>query len=217
MSTQRSQGIRPAIGPAVGIPDGATRPSRLSPLTSGARLGLRIAMAGLASGWLVLLATGCGGGGSSSGPTAPTIANVAGNWTGTYAAESASGCGCVGDLFQTIIGVPLTLTMEIQQNGSTFEGRLTDEDGVWCDLEGTVGSEAFNAEFTSCSETDPGEVECRNGIQRYVAWGRTTLQGTVIGNRMTGTVLEEDECFTSNKDEFLGVLTVRLGIDLQRG
>jgi hypothetical protein len=107
--------------------------------------------------------------------------------------------------------------MEISQNGSTFDGRLTDEDGVWCDLEGTVGSETFTAEFTTCSETDPGEVECVNGNRRYVAWGHTTLQGAVMGNRMTGTIFEDDECFTSNKGEFLGVLSVQLEIELHRG
>jgi len=217
MPTQRSQGIRPAVVPAAGTPSGAMRPSLLSPLMSVARLGLRIATVGLACVWLVSLSTGCGGGGGGSGPTAPTIAAIAGNWTGTYAAESASGCGCVADLFQTTIGLPFTLSMEISQDGSTFEGRLTDEEGVWCDLEGTVGSEAFNAEFTDCSETDPGDVECLNGNRRYVAWGQTTLQGTVIGNRMTGTVLEDDECFNSNTGAYIGVLSVRLGIELQRG
>jgi hypothetical protein len=166
---------------------------------------------------LVVLSPGCGGSsGGGSGPTAPTIANIAGSWAGTYALESASGCGCVGDLFQTVIGVTLPLTLEIAQDGATFEGRVTDEEGVWCDLEGTVGSETFTASFTTCSDPDPGEVECLNGNRRNLIWGDTAIQGTVIGNRMTGTVLEEDECYNSNTGVLIGTLSVELGIELQR-
>ena len=167
---------------------------------------------------LVLIALGCGGSsGGSTSPTAPTIAEMAGNWTGTYAAESASGCGCVANLLQTIVGVRVPFSMQISQNGATFEGRLTDEEGVWCDLEGTVSSGTFSASFTTCSEPDPGEVECPNGSRRNLVWGHTTVEGTVIGNQMTGTVFEEDECYNSNNGEYIGMVSVQLGIELQRG
>ena len=167
---------------------------------------------------LVLTALGCGGsGGGSTSPTAPSLNELAGNWTGTYAVESASGCGCVANLLQTIVGVRAPLSMEISQNGAAFEGRLTDEEGVWCGIEGTVGAGTFSASFTTCSEPDPGEVECPNGTRRYLAWGTTTVEGTVIGNQVTGTIFEEDECYHSGNGEFIGMVSVQLDIELQRG
>lgn len=217
MSIQRFQGLRPASTLSAVIPSGEVRLSLPSPFTMVTTVGRRIAVLGTACVWLVTLATGCGGGGGGSGPTAPSIADIAGNWTGTYTTDAASGCGCVAELVQSTIGLPSALSMEVSQNGTTFEGRLTDEEGVWCDLEGTVGSQAFDAEFTACSEEDPGEVECLNGNRLYVAWGHTALQGNVIGNRITGTVLEDDECFNSDTGEYIGVLSVQLGIEMQRG
>lgn len=217
MSTLQFRGVPSVSVPATGISGVAARPSLLSPLILLASFGRCTPRFALACVLLCSIATGCGGSGGGSGPTAPTIANVAGVWTGTYMAESASGCGCVSELIEPTIGAPFTLSMEISQSGSTFQGRLTDEDGVWCDLEGTVGSEAFNAEFTNCSQTDPGEVECLNGNRRYVAWGTTTLRGTVMGDRMTGTIFEDDECFDSDTTDHIGVLSVQLGFALQRG
>ena len=169
---------------------------------------------------LVLIAFGCsggGGGGGSTSPTAPTLNELAGNWTGTYAVESASGCGCVANLLQTIVGVRAPLSMEISQNGAAFEGRLTDEEGVWCDIEGTVGAGTFSASFTTCSEPDPGEVECPNGARRNLVWGHTTVEGTIVGNRITGTVFEEDECYQSGNGNFIGMVSVQLDLELQRG
>jgi hypothetical protein len=171
---------------------------------------------------LIFLNSGCGGGGGSGGgavgPTAPTIADVAGNWYGSFALESATGCGCIGSAVQLAIGLSFESTMEISQSGAAAQGRwISPGAAEWCDFAGTVGSESLHAEATGCMTVEETDVECMNGNRRDLHWAGATLQATVFGNDMNGTLVETWDCFHSHTGEPKGTLTLNGRIEQERG
>jgi len=171
---------------------------------------------------LIFLNSGCGGGGGSGGggggPTAPTIADVAGSWAGELTLESATGCGCVGSLFQLFVGISEDYTMEISQDGAAIQSTWTSvETGEWCRFTGTVGSESFRAEGTGCLTEEELDVECLNGNRRDLEWTGSTWQGTVLANEITGTFDETWDCFDSATNDAKGTLTLAGSFSQTRG
>jgi hypothetical protein len=177
---------------------------------------LRRLVLGIASvsAFIVLISSGCGGGsggggGGPVGPTAPTIADVAGNWSGTLTLNSATGCGCVGTATQFVIGLAIESTMDITQNGTAISGVLTSGwSGELCDFEGTVGSESLSAEATRCESGEWTDVECLNGNRIDLHWAGATLQASVFGNNLDGTVIESWDCSNSKTGAPTGTLVL---------
>lgn len=171
---------------------------------------------------LIFLNSGCGGGsgggGGSVGPTAPTIADVAGSWTGSYTLESATGCGCVGSITQLLVGLTVASNTEISQSGSAIQGTLTSPwSAELCEFTGTVGSESIGAEATGCVIEEYPGMECPDGQRRDLYWSSATLQATAFGNDMNGTLVESWDCFHSGNGQPKGTLTLQGRIEQRRG
>lgn len=171
---------------------------------------------------LVLFNFGCGGGsgggGGGGGPTAPTIADVDGYWSGSLTLESVGGCSCIGSVLQLFVGLAEESFIDISQSGSAIQGRWTSQgSGEWCDVTGTVGSESLSVEATSCVTEVITEVECLNGALRDLHWTGATLQATVFGNDMSGTAIETWDCSNSKNGEPAGTLTLQGRTQHKRG
>ena len=171
---------------------------------------------------VVLLVSGCGGGGGDGGgavgPTAPTIADVSGSWSGSYTLESATGCGCIGATTQLLIGLAVTSSTEISQNGTAIQGTWKSPwTAELCDFEGTVGSESLNAEATGCVLEEYLDMECPNGSRRDLHWSSSTLQATALGNDMNGTLMESWDCSDGRTGEPKGTLILHGRIQQRRG
>ena len=118
---------------------------------------------------LSLVALSCGGGSSSpTAPSAPTIAQVAGVYTGTSTLTSVSGGECVGTLFQSAVGAVSAFTAGVTQMGSTLSATVTSQTtGISCSYSGTAGSSAVTLNLTTC-QIDTLVYECAGGVRRRV-------------------------------------------------
>jgi len=161
--------------------------------------------------------SGGGGDGGGGGPTEPTIAQMGGVWSGVSNLKSATGCGCIGAAYQTIIGFTANYTAQINQSGSAITARTTNnETGLWCDSTGTVGSETFALNAVECAAGSL-RLTCQNGNMRDLFLVSAGLQGSVFGNNASGTTSETWNCFNSKTGAAAGVLTLQAEFKLNRG
>lgn len=179
---------------------------------------LRLFICGGAVVVLVVAGGGCGGSSGGGSPTEPpAVLQVAGTWTGTSTLESAAGCGCVGEAFEILAGLPFPQVMQIVQNGSSIQGQLgTDENA--CEFSGTVGSQSLSATYESCGAgTNIEGFECLNGNRRDLVFTGGRLEATVTGNDMNGSQVETVDCFHPTSGEKLGAMRVEGRLSLRRG
>ena len=142
---------------------------------------------------------------------------MAGVWSGVHTLESSTGCGCVSDVFRSNIGNTLTVTDEIFQNGTSINGRTTDNsNGAWCDFTGLVGSSYFSMNFTRCSGIFL-PIQCANGNLRWLVQFAGGREGNVTGSTATGTQTTKYNCFSAKNLDPIGVLTWRAGFKANKG
>lgn len=164
---------------------------------------------------LLVALPGCGGGGGG-GPTAPSTANVAGLWVGVQTLTGASGCGCVGSIYRSLIGFTTNYTAQINQTGPSITARSTNtETGLWCDSTGTVGSETFTLNAVNCA-AEGFRMTCLNGQKRDLFMVSASSQGTVSGNRASGTGSETWNCYNSWTGASAGVLNLQTTFQMDR-
>jgi hypothetical protein len=171
---------------------------------------------------LTVIAVGCGGssGGGGGSPTEPpTVAQVAGNWTGTTTLQSATGCGCVSDAFSIFVGLPFAETAQISQNGSAIQGQI-GQGADACDFTGTVGTQSLSATVSGCPDGTFPEIqdfECLNGNIRDLVLTGETIEATVSGDQINGTTVETVDCFHGTSGEPLGTMRLVASLALRRG
>jgi len=172
-----------------------------------------------------MLASACGG---SSSPTAPSIAQVGGAWTGLVTQTSVSGGECVGVLFQSSNGASDRFTASITQDGSSLTASASSQTaGHSCVYTGTAGSSSVSLNATFCQPSSV-RLQCANGALRDIylvgGMGETgspgvsrRITGTVSGNTLSGTIGETWNVFVSGAStNSLGVLVVNNSFTLSR-
>lgn len=128
-----------------------------------------------------LLAVSCG----SSTPTAPSVAQVGGVWTGPVTQTGATGGECLG-LFQLSTGASTPFTLAITQTASALTATASAQaSGQSCSYTGTAGSNNLSLNATSCQPVG-FQVTC-NFLARDVVLVSRSVTATVGGNTMTGT------------------------------
>lgn len=131
---------------------------------------------------LTILLASCGGGGGGGVPTMPStptpvpVANVAGNWSGTYTITScgqsdaftdANFCGTLGN-------APLPMTLVLTQAGSTVSGTLA-QGTIATPVTGTV--DASSHLFISGSTVYSGTM-----LVETVGWNTAVTGSTMSGS-----------------------------------
>lgn len=144
-----------------------------------------------------LALTACGGGDSNNGtstpttPSAPTIAQVGGVWTGSVVQTSASGGDCVGPFFQQSNGASDRYTVTISQSGTFLTATASSQtSGSSCTYSGTAGSNTLALNFLDCQSGAAYRVTCAGGFQRDIYLRARSITGTVSGNVINGTTGE---------------------------
>jgi hypothetical protein len=155
-------------------------------------------------GGVVVLACGCG----SDSPAAPSIAQVAGVWTGTATLTAALGGECVGPIFQRGAGIPSALTASITQNGSALTATVTSQGtGAACTYSGTAGGSVLTLNMTSC-QLGAFRLQCSNGAVRDISLLTEAINGTAIGSQITGTASETWNTYLAGTAVPVGVLNL---------
>jgi hypothetical protein len=159
---------------------------------------------------LLMSMAACNGGNST--PTAPSIAQVSGVWTGTVTQTSASGGECVGTLFAGSNGVSSPFTVSITQSGSSLNATASSQTtGQSCTYTGTAGSNTIALNVTTCTPV-AFQIRCANNAVRDIYLVTRSVTGTLNGNMISGTTGETWNVFASGTTtNGLGVLVVNNG------
>jgi len=182
------------------------------------RLSWKITTGSVAAASALLVFSWACGGGGNRGPTAPSFADVSGEWSGRTTLEAASGCGCLSDNFADVIGIDKYTVWDISQNGAAIQGRFWDDwFWSWCDVTGTVGSESFHAESTSCEQEEVERTCDENGVRRDLVLASISWQGTVGDIYVTGNWVMTWDCFNPRNGKAKGALTLGGPFSIHRG
>jgi hypothetical protein len=146
----------------------------------------------------------CGG---NTAPTAPSIAQIGGVWTG-LASQSSVSSGQCSDFF--VNGAASSYTLSVTQTGSTLAATGSSQlTGIQCSYTGSAGSNTVTLNATSCS-TSAYQVTC-NGAARDIFLAALSITATISGNAMIGTADETWNVFPrGNTTNGLGMLMVDL-------
>lgn len=150
------------------------------------------------------------GGGSSSGPTAPTptTVQVAGVWSVTETITSMSGGECFAAVFQSLVGTVSRGTMQVSQSGASLTATFTyDSSGASCSYQGTAGASSIALNLVSCTASDILGATCPNSTARRDLRVQTGgINATVNGNTATGTSAETYNVLVANTGSAVGTL-----------
>ena len=174
---------------------------------------MRAAIAGLVCAWLTLAATvsvGCGG-----APSAPSVVQVAGHWTGTAKISSVIGGDCMYPSYAALIGYEIPFQLDLQQSGSV----LSSSDGSGCSASGSIDGNRFtlNGDARTCSaDSGLSFVICANGTAIDIHPMSHVTTGVVSGNSMTGEWTQIDAIYAFGKPTLLDNLTVTVTFSATR-
>lgn len=131
---------------------------------------------------LALLVASCG----SETPTAPSIAQVAGVYTGSLRTTAVTGGECLGAALQGSIGTSSPITASFTQNGAAISATIASQaTGLNCSLSGTADSSTIALTLTSC-QAGNFSVACGTGGRLALVVGGSAT-GTASGSTITGT------------------------------
>ncbi len=168
---------------------------------------------------LAVLGLHCGGDSTSpTTPSTPTIAQVAGDWTGTTTLTSVIGGECVGTVFQTMLGLPFPFTAAVTQTGSTLSATVTlDITATTCSYSGTAGSNTVTLNVTSCEVGGSfRRLPCAGGVVRDMQLIGGSITGTVSGNTVSGTLAEMWNIFVGPTSVSVEPLTLNSTFSISR-
>lgn len=161
---------------------------------------------------------GCSGGGGSSPTESPTVANVAGRWTGTSLGTVTHGPSCIGT------GQPTPSEATISQNGPAINLSITLNRTVTCEFLGTVGettiSWAPNPVQANASCLGSRGVPCLTGGRiRFIDIKNRTgapLAGTVVGDRISVAGIGISDVTDSATGQLIDTLETNIRVELTR-
>ena len=158
-------------------------------------------------GTLVVSSTACENSGySPTAPTAPTGPSLfapqfSGNWTGTAVMTQVSpvvGGECVQDALQGQVGTAAgtdNVTIRVTQDAQNLTARLSSAStGLSCSYKGTVALNALALDAASC-DAPKLLLRCENGSVRELQLLGSTLQGTMTGGQIDGTMANSYNVF----------------------
>ena len=157
---------------------------------------------------------GCGG----STPSAPSIPQVAGKWTGTATLLSATGGECLAQGVVPFIGMSHAFSLDVTQTGSVASATIGT-----CSYTGTVTATGFSLSVSqgSCTQVDQNVVVCPNGAARFTQLVSSVLSFAVNGNIATGTDTDSTNVIAAFENGVqvggvVGVLTTTASISVSR-
>lgn len=158
--------------------------------------------------WIMLvggfLVSACG----SDSPTAPSVTQIAGVWTGGETSTSIQGGECIGQALSANIGQRSPMTLAIQQSGSNLTATRTyTVNGSACTLTGTISGSSVVLNVQSCQIGGFTGATCANGSVRDVTLVSGAFTTTVSGNTMTGTYNETWNVFQAGTTTGVGIMT----------
>ena len=161
---------------------------------------------------VVFVFTACG-----DNPTAPSVAQVGGTWTGTGTLRTVSGGDCVAETVRAFVGQPGDFTMVITQNGTA----LTSNSLQGCPLTGTADASSFTLSGTapSCAPARERDWPCQpagSGVFRDLQMTERTITGTLSGTRNLMTVTDKDNVLLPGTATIVDVLTMTISADTTR-
>ena len=164
---------------------------------------------------ILALSAACG---SDSAPTAPSIAQIAGVWRGSVTTASVSGGECLGPTFASQIGGTSQVSAAISQSGASISSTITSiTSGSNLVYTGSVGASAVQLTFSTCSACNTIGARCPNSTAlRDIKIQSSSINGTVVGNGITGTESELYNVFISGTSTSLGTLTINNSFSLTR-
>jgi hypothetical protein len=157
--------------------------------------------------------TGCGG-----NPTAPSVAQVGGAWTGTGTIISVTSDDCVLETFRNFVGEPGDFSFVITQNGT----ELTSNSLSGCPLTGTADASSFTLRGTAptCAPARSRDWPCQpagSGVFRDLQMTERTITGTLSGTRNRMTMIDKSNVLLPGTETIVGVLTTTINADTTRG
>ena len=170
-------------------------------------------------GTLVVSSTACENIGSA--PTAPTGPSLfapqfSGNWAGTAVLTNVSpvvGGECVQQDLQGQVGTAAgteNVTMTVTQDAQNLTARLSSAStGLSCSYKGTAARNALALDAASC-DAPMLLLRCADGTVRELKMLGSTLQGTVTGGQIDGTMANSYNAFGTGPDKETGVTRVTL-------
>jgi hypothetical protein len=171
-------------------------------------------------GTLVVSSTACENSGSAlTAPTAPIgpslfAAQFSGNWAGTAVLTKVNpvvGGECVQDALQGQVGTAAgtdNVTMTVTQDAQNLTARLSSAStGLSCSYKGTAALNALALDAASC-DTPKLLLRCEDGNVRELQLLGSTLQGTMTGGHINGTMANSYNAFDSETGK--GVTRVTL-------
>jgi hypothetical protein len=152
---------------------------------------------------LAILMSACG----SDAPTAPSVVQVAGTWTGTLTQVSATGDQECLARFQQTNGASDRYTMSITQSGIEVDGTATSQaTGLTCDYKGIAHTTTVELATKVCRPI--GVPATCNLLPRDVVVVGHILTGTVSGNTIQGTTQQSWTVFPRGASNVIGAITV---------
>ena len=168
-------------------------------------------------GTLAVSGTACDNSGSvPAGPTGPSVfaPQFSGNWAGTAVLTNVSPVvdgECVQPALQGQVGtdagtdhVTMTVTQDVQNLAARLSSAST---GLSCSYKGTAALNALALDAASC-DAPKLLLRCANGSVRELQLLGSTLQGTVTGGQMDGTMANSYNAFDAASGD--GVTRVTL-------
>jgi hypothetical protein len=133
----------------------------------------------------------------STTPSAPSVPDFSGTWTGTATVVSSSG-GLCHESNQKLVGLTFDYELTVKQKGTTW----METQGI-CVSTWSVGPDTFTV--TQDHATCPllrAILGCGDGINdgaplRYTEFGHSTVSASVVGNTATGTITATDNEYSS--------------------
>src|SRR5712692_7239874 len=164
---------------------------------------LRLRVMRLVSVGLAIASATCG-----SGPAAPSVLQVGGTWTGTATLTKAVGGECFEPTYAFFVGYePAPMTFSISQNSSNLSSSTQG-----CTLTGTAGLSTFllTATQSTCPEIQRNQLCPDNLTRRDIALVEQTISGSVTGNTMSVTIVEQDNVFAAGTATLVGTLSTTI-------
>jgi hypothetical protein len=131
---------------------------------------------------------------------------------------SVTGGECFAAIFQQAIGSVDQVTASISQAGSSVSTTVTvASTGGNFSYSGSVGQSALTATLNSCSACNVISARCPGtGVLRDIRLQTGAINGTVVGNSITGTESETFNVFVAGTTIPVGALVISNALNLTR-
>ncbi len=146
---------------------------------------------------------GCGGE-TSTTPTQPTMAQVAGTWQGTMRATSV--VGQCAPILQYMVGGTSQFTVRLTQAGSSLAGTV-ELDGGTCDVTGSAGQNTITLATTVCRAREIIFFFVCEGSNAEFVVHSLNLEATITGPSAAGKYTYSDDIRMPVGGPVAGVLT----------